>query len=253
MPRTLSGIKRGHVEDFIADLLTRFKPATANNRYRALQSFYKWAIDEGEVKSSPMAKMKPPRVPVVPPPVITEDEFRRLLRACGGQTFTARRDIAILMLLWDTGMRLSELTGLKVDDIDLDAKSAAVLGKAGRPRVCSIGRKTVQALDRYLRARRQHRDAVRPEFWLGHAGVMKQNGVYQMVQRRAETAGVEGVYPHRFRHSFAHFWLSRGGREGDLMRLAGWQSRTMLTRYGESAAADRARDAHKTMGPGDRL
>ena len=76
----------------------------------------------------------------------------------------------------------------------------------------------------------QHRDADRPEFWLGHAGPMTASGIAAVVRRRAKQAGLEGIHPHIFRHTFAHQWLAQGGNEGDLMRLAGWRSRTMLGR-----------------------
>jgi integrase len=93
----------------------------------------------------------------------------------------------------------------------------------------------------------------RPELWLGHAGPMTPNGVYQVIVTRAEQAGLGHIKPHQFRHSFAHAWLAGGGGETDLMRLTGWQSRSMLMRYGASAADERARAAYHERSPGDRL
>lgn len=82
MPQDVANIRREHVESFIAYLLERWKPATANNRYRGLQSFFKWLEEEGEIRESPMAKMKPPRVPENPPPVLREEGLRALLATC---------------------------------------------------------------------------------------------------------------------------------------------------------------------------
>ena len=82
---------------------------------------------------------------------------------------------------------------------------------------------------------------------------MTDSGVGDVVRRRATQAGIADVHPHRFRHTFAHQWLAQGGNETDLMRLAGWRSRTMLERYGASAADMRARQAHVRFGPGDRI
>jgi integrase len=107
-------------------------------------------------------------------------------------------------------------------------------------------------LDRYLRVRARHKDAALPWLWLGLRGRFTAWGLVQMLRHRAEEAGLPGLHPHQLRHTFAHRWLAQGGGETDLMRLAGWRSRTMLHRYGASAADRRAREAPGASPPGER-
>jgi site-specific recombinase XerD len=248
-------IERHHIEEFIAEQVETRSAATASVRFRALQQLFTWCLNEEELEANPMANMRPPLVPERPVPVLSEDKAQALLKACTGSGFVPRRDTAIVRLFLDTGMRLSEVTKLRVDEVDLDDDVAIVTGKGRRPRTCPFGSRTAQALDRYLRTRSRHPHAQLPALWLGANGraAMTDNGIAQMIRKRGREAGIEGLHPHMLRHTFAHAWLAEGGNEGDLMRLAGWKSRQMLSRYGASAADQRAREAHRHHGLGDRL
>lgn len=111
----------------------------------------------------------------------------------------------------------------------------------------------MKALDRYLRVRSRHAYAKTSWLWLGKRGRLTDEGIRQLIERRAAQAGLGKIHVHQLRHSFAHHWLSDGGQESDLMRIAGWRSAQMLRRYASSAAQERALAAARKVGIGNRI
>jgi site-specific recombinase XerD len=118
--------------------------------------------------------------------------------------------------------------------------TATFIGKGGGERINPIGTKTVRALDRYLRIRAGHRDAELDRLWLGRSGAMTSCGIAEAVKRRALEAGIGDVHVHQLRHSAAHYLRLAGADDDAVLRLMGWKDRSMLHRYGASAADERA-------------
>lgn len=241
-------IARTDIEGFLAQVLATRASATARQRYASLKQFFKWLEEENEIPSNPMEKMKPPKVVEKPVPVLTTDEIRRLLAACkAGPPFEAARDTALILMFLDTGVRLGEMIGLKQTDLDLKLQVAVVTGKGSKLRTVPYGRTAAAALDRYRRRRRGHKFSDSAAFWIGQKGDLTGSGIAQLLVRRCRDADLERIHPHQFRHTFAHRWLTAGGNEGDLQRIAGWSSGQMIERYGASAADERAREAYRRI------
>lgn len=248
-------VKRAHLERWILQLVQTRSASTASNRYRSIQQFWPWCLEQDEIASDPTARMRAPVIPETDVPILRLDELRKLLDACPGKDVASTRDTAIIRLFVDSGLRLTELANLAVDDLSLKDRVCEVTGKGRRQRVVPFGGRTAAAIDAYRRARLRSGQGFEGPLWISErtGKGLASNGIAQMLRRRAKAAGLPHLHPHQLRHTSAHLWLDGGGSESDAMRLYGWRSPQMLRKYASISAQDRAIKSHHRLAPGDQF
>jgi site-specific recombinase XerC len=252
LPTTVRQLEPDHVEAFFVALHERqLRPATILARHHALSRFFGWLVAEGELTDSPLA--------LLPRPYSTPRSAGRAERRPSRGAAGYMRRVCVRgpprcrcdPLFADTGLRLTETTALQLDDVDLEANAVYLAGPSRTPRAVPFERPTTRALQRYLAARADHDRAYLSALWLGRRGPLTERGVDQAMRHRGQMAGMPTLRPHHFRHTFAQHYLAGGGNGRDLMRLVGWRSRQMLSRYRVGARAERPRAEWLRLG--DRL
>ena len=131
---TLEELNRPAIREWLAVLSDTHEPGTVKVRYRGLHRFCSWLVDEQELTENPMATLSPPTLKMKPVPLVSDEELAALLKACAGKEFNDRRDEALIRLLLDCGVRVSEACGLRLDQLDLDQGIAIVRGKGNKVR-----------------------------------------------------------------------------------------------------------------------
>jgi integrase/recombinase XerC len=217
----------------------------AVEHHQLCQQFWAWYAQEFGT-TSPMTGIPRPKVYSPPPPVLTAKQLKAILAACEGTGWMQVRDRAVVLLLLESGLRRAELAGLRTGDIDLRERTVRVArGKGGRPRISVFGDATALALHRWLR--------VRPVVEHDHLFCSRTgapttpSALSQLLTKLGREAGVPGLRPHLFRHTWAHYNMDQRVPEQSIMVLAGWTSPRQLGRYGSALAAERAITAGKAV------
>jgi site-specific recombinase XerD len=248
-------VSRPVVEAYEVSMADRgYAASTIATAHKALQQYFSYLADEEEIARHPMAKMSVPVIPEKAVEVISDREAVAMVEACRGNTFTARRDSALLRFMFDSGCRRNEVATITVSNVDIEAGTVSVMGKGSKPRQVVIGEETALALDRYLRARQRHMYANRTDrLWLGNRGPMTGGGVNRIVQRRATQAGVGHVHAHQLRHTWAANALEASMQPDEIKKLAGWSSNAMLEHYGRGTVERRAIQSGRKHSMVDRI
>ena len=222
------------------------------NRVRALKAFFAWLRREGYTETHRLEHLRNFRVPQKVVEVLSEDEITRLLACVDPRSPWGARDYAITMLMLDSGLRLSEVTGLKSAELDIEAGYLKVMGKGGKERIVPFGATTQKALWRYA----HH---LRPEpvgtdrFFLNLDGQpMTSGGLRSLFKRLGQRSGVTRLHPHLCRHTFATRYLMNGGDVFSLQQILGHTTLEMVRRYVSLASAHVAVQ-HRKFSPMDCL
>ena len=192
---------------------------TIARRLSTLRSFFKFLTREGHLKTNPTLSLSSPKQEKHLPVFLTEDEATKLIEAVVAKDERALRDKAVLETFYSTGIRISELTGLKVDDIDFIGSVVKVMGKGRKERIVPIGEHAIRAIRAYLEKRKKQSEAL----FLNKSGKrMTVRGIRNLVQKYVLIASMRhGVSPHTLRHSFATHLLNRGADLRSVQELLG--------------------------------
>jgi len=231
--------------------------ATVHHYYSALRAFYNWAVREGFIPQSPVAKVKVAKAkPRVMQPYSAE-QIKKMLRVCDydyqhGARFVGSRNRALILMFLDSGLRLSELANIKLQDIDVDNGRIKVTGKGNKERVVRIGKTAQKALWRYLMYRGEDSKQL---LWLSEERKpLHGSGIQSSVDRVKRRAGIDEMgCVHRFRHSFALSFLRADRNPFNLQYLLGHNSLEMVKRYTATLGMEDALKAHETASPADLL
>ena len=229
---------------------------TINGYLRALQSFWSWLEREGFIDVNPFARLKIPKAPKKVIPIFTEEQLREIFTAIDTMSPTGWRDYAIILTLLDTGIRCSELTNLRVADVNLESCLIKVLGKGSKERLVPFGARVQKALWKYLARYRPEPATPRYDqvFLTREGRPLTKDRLEAVVERYGKKAAITGVRvsPHTFRHTMAVTFLRNGGDVFSLQRILGHSQLEVLRGYVNFAQSDISR-VHRRNSPADNL
>lgn len=236
--------------------------STVARELAAVRSFHRYAAAEGLLRADPTASLEVPKVPMGLPKALSEDDVTELLGAVDVTSPAGVRDLAILEVLYGTGLRISELIGLSILDIDLDSRLLRAFGKGSKERVVPIGSMANEALLAYLGP--LGRPELEPERWASRddseaiflnqrGGRLSRQGAWGVVKKYGSAVGLGAkLSPHVLRHSCATHMLDHGADIRIVQELLGHASITTTQIY-TKVSQERLFEVHRTAHPRSKM
>jgi integrase/recombinase XerC len=228
-------VQRDTIRDFIAFIFRRTRnKATVSRKIYAVKSFFAYLLKNGKIDKNPFDGISTPRTDRKIPQILTEKEMMAFLDELPESDFLEIRNKAIFEFLYATGLRISELTGLKIGDISMTEGLVRVLGKGKKERIVPFHSQARQMLQKYLReAEKKFKKEIEFVFLNARGGKITERSVERILDKtyRQIMHSDKKVYPHLFRHSFATHLLQRGADLRVIQELLGHANLTTTQKY----------------------
>ena len=220
--KQISDLTRADLRKWIASLSREgLAPASIARAVSATRGFFKFLMLDGHIKTHPAEDLDTPQRFSYLPKFLTEDEINRLLAAPDVSTEEGIRDRAVLEIMYATGLRVSELVGLKQADVDLLAGLVVCHGKGNKERRVPLGKSAIHWLQQYAAVKKGYGKQTTPNVFLHRGRPFTRQIAWMMIKRHAEKVGIKNVSPHTLRHSFATHLLQHGADSRSVQALLG--------------------------------
>ena len=253
-PTEWNQIDKNHIVDYMLAMKERgYASSTVARKVAATKSFFHFLKEEGSVTDDPTLKLESPKVKKHLPKAISIEDVERLLaEPTKSDSAKGLRDTALLETLYATGLRVSEVVSLNIEDVDLETGTIYCIGKGDRERVVPVYDQAALTIDAYLKNGRPVlvRNSEEKALFLNHRGErLTRQGLWLIIKQYVDTVGIEGdVTPHTLRHSFATHMLHGGAKLRDVQKLLG-HANISTTQVYTQVTQDHLREAYNVAHP----
>lgn len=236
---------------FLADMRSKnYSKRTVARKLASLRTFFKFMYREGHIKANPITAISTPKLDKRLPVVLDEGRVAKLIETPRSDDTAGLRDRAILETLYSTGIRVSELVGLDVGDVDHISGVIKVMGKGRKERISPIGDRASSAIRRYIESRNEKKTRDKDAVFLNKSGRrLTDRSIRRIINKHIKAASInEHISPHSLRHSFATHLLDRGADLRSVQELLGHMNLSTTQIY-THVTMERLREAYDKAHP----